>query len=258
LSGRQPFSHLEEFSMKQTHGRWLALAVVLAGAIGLAASLGQAADFKVEDGYTLLFNGKDLSGWRYGKDVLDGKTETPDKRFYVMEGAIVAAEKDKDGKGGIKDLYTVKDFAKAFNLKLEFRAAEKADSGVYIRGPQLQVRDFIRRKEKLSLTKFKNDGWNELDITVKDGIVTTTANGKAVTDKDVLEVTVKNGKPEAKLNGTTIDVSNIQVSVGAEALCLCNGELLEKMTKLPAKGGIGLQAETGKFEFRNIRIKEEK
>ena len=28
--------------------------------------------------------------------------------------------------------------------------------------------------------------------------------------------------------------------------------------KVPAKGGIGLQAESGKFEFRRIRIKEMK
>ena len=38
--------------------------------------------------------------------------------------------------------YTVQEFNKDFHLKLEFRAAPKADSGLYIRGPQLQVRDY--------------------------------------------------------------------------------------------------------------------
>ena len=122
-------------------------------------------------GYTQLFNGKDLSGWVYGKgdkaEKLDGKTETADKRFEVKDGAIVANAKDKDGKGGISDLWTAKEFDKDFNLKLEFKAGEKADSGVYIRGPQLQVRDFIRRGEQKQLKNFKNDDWNELDITVK-------------------------------------------------------------------------------------------
>ena len=33
------------------------------------------------------------------------------------------------------------------------------------------------------------------------------------------------------------------------------GILLEDMV-VPASGGVGLQAETGKFEFRNIRVKE--
>ena len=40
------------------------------------------------------------------------------------------------------------------------------------------------------------------------------------------------------------------------AECLCNGEPLEVMTNIPANGGIGLQAESGKFEFRRVRVKE--
>ena len=220
---------------------------------GLAVSLtGSAGD--VEPGYVSLFNGKDLTGWKYYKETdLTGKTETADKRFRVADGVIIAEE----GKG-IKDLYTVKAFNGEFNLKMEFRAALKADSGVYVRGPQLQVRDFIRRGEmKGKLTKFKNDDWNELDITVKNGVVSTVVNGKALTDKDSLELSVQNGKPVAKLNGTPVEVSKIDVSVGAVAKCLCNGEFMENM-KIPMKSaqGIGLQAETGKFEFRKIRIKE--
>ena len=240
------------------HTRWAALAMLLA--LGTACAEQASDDFKLEPGYTLLFNGKDLTGWKYmptPKENLDGKTETADKRFYVVEGAIVAAEKDKDGKGGIKDLYTVQDFDKDFNLKLEFRAGEKADSGVYLRGQQLQVRDYIRRGEQKQLTKYKNDGWNLLDITVKGGVVSTSVNGKAVTDKDELELTVKNGKPQAKLNGQAVEVAKVEVAVGGEATPLLNGEALTPPTlKIPSKGGIGVQAETGKFEFRRIRVKE--
>jgi hypothetical protein len=212
----------------------------------------RAGDGKIEPGYTSLFNGKDLTGWKYYKDNLDGKTETSDKRFTVENGTIVANE----GKG-IKDLFTKAEFNKDFNLKLEFRAAPKADSGVYVRGPQLQVRDYIRRKERAQLKQFKNDGWNELDITVKGGVVNTVVNGKKLTAKDSLEVTVKDGKPAALLNGKPVDVSKIEVSVGAVAHCLCNGEFLEDMS-VPMKSaqGVGLQAETGKFEFRRIRVKE--
>ena len=218
--------------------------------IGLAA-----AD---EAGYTILFNGKDLTGWQYpGKKgmALDGKTETSDKRFEVKDGIIIANEKDKDGKGGIKDLYTAKEFNKPFHLKLEFRAAPKADSGVYIRGPQLQVRDYPT-VGPYKTVKFKDADWNELDVVVRNGVVTTTVNGKPVTEKDVLELTVKDGKPTAKLNGKDVPVEAVAVSVGAAAECKCNGEVIEKAMKVPNKGGIGLQAEVGKFEFRRIRVKE--
>jgi hypothetical protein len=153
-------------------------------------------------GYTSLFNGKDLTGWRAGKMKLDGKAETANKKWHVTDGAIVI-----DGGGG-GDIYTVEEFNKDFHLKLEFRAARKADSGLYLRGVQLQVRDYPRAGP-YTKAKFKDDDWNELDITV----------------------------------------------TGNKALCKCNGDVIEKAYKIGAKGGIGLQSEGGKFEFRKIRIK---
>jgi hypothetical protein len=224
--------------------------VALIGSCASARFARGAGQDKLEPGFVSLFNGRDLTGWRYGKEVLDGKTATADQRFTAVDGVIIANE----GKG-IKDLYTVKDFAKDFQLKLEFRAGPKADNGVYVRGPQLQVRDYLRRGEQKHLKNFQNDGWNELDITVRAGQVETVVNGKKLTPKDSLEVTVKDGKPAANLNGKPVEVSNIQVSIGNIAHCLCNGEFLENM-KVPAKGPIGLQAETGKFEFRRLRVKD--
>src|SRR5262249_21143522 len=45
------------------------------------------------------------------------------------------------------------------------------------------------------------------------------------------------------------------VVTGTNAVCKCNDEIIEKAFKIGAKGSIGLQTETGKFEFRRIRIK---
>jgi hypothetical protein len=228
----------------------------------LFAAVGQtgiADDATPEEGYLSLFNGKDLTGWRYTampKVSLEGQTATPDGRITVENGAIVMNEKDTKGKGGIRDLYTIQNYPKNFRLRLEFRAGLKADSGVYVRGPQLQVRDYIRRNEQKHLKKFQNDGWNELDITVRNSVATTTVNGRTLTPKDTLEVTVKDGKPEARLNGKDVDIKKIEVAIGAVAECLCNGEKLESMRNIPPNGGVGLQAEAGKFEFRRVRIKE--
>ena len=231
-----------------------AICCVAAMLTSVPAPSGAGDDFTPEPGYVSLFNGKDLTNWKYGKETdLAGKTETADKRFRVEKGIIIAEE----GKG-IKDLYTIKTFNSEFHLKLEFRAALKADSGVYVRGPQLQVRDFIRRGEmKGKLTKFKNDDWNELDIIVKNAVPANLVNGKNLLDSDELIVLVKNNKAAATLNGKVVDISKIDLSIGPIANCLCNGELMENM-KVPLKSGqgIGLQAETGKFEFRRIRVKE--
>src|SRR5262249_47941193 len=181
-----PARHHNTFS--KDHTMRIALVPLFLLACALTSNAGD--DFKPEPGYVSLFNGKDLAGWKYYKETdLTGKTETADKRFRVADGIIIAEE----GKG-IKDLYTVKAYNTEFNLKMESRASLKAASGVYVRGPQLQVRDFIRRKEMLKqLTKFKNDDWNELDITVKNGVVSTVVNGKTLTDKDTLTLSVENG-----------------------------------------------------------------
>jgi hypothetical protein len=213
---------------------------------------------KPETGFVSLFNGKDLTGWTYrgAKDSLDGKTQTPDGRVAVEDGVIVMRKKDKDGKGGIKAIDTAAKYGKGFTLRLEFKAALKADSGVYVRGPQLQVRDFIRRNEQKQLKKFRNDDWNELEIVVQDGVTTTTVNGKALNPADQFEATFEGGRVKsATLNGKALDAKAVQVRKGSVARCSCNGEAFETMLNIPASGPIGLQAETGKFEFRRLRIK---
>ena len=223
-----------------------------------AAVLTKAADTPPEAGYVSLFNGKDLTGWSYkgSKEKLAGKTRTADGRVVVEDGVIVMKAKDVDGKSAIKELRTSKEYAKGFHLKLEFKASLKSDSGVYVRGPQLQVRDFIRRGEQKHLKKFIDDGWNTLDIIVRDDRVLATVDNKLLGPKDDLSVTVEKGKAAATFNGKKVDAKGVQFRMGSVAECLCNGEPLEIMLNIPAKGAIGLQAETGEFAFRNVRVKE--
>jgi hypothetical protein len=173
----------------------------------------------VEEGYTSLFNGKDLTGWEYGPvpvakkpiiEKLDGKVATRDMVFEVNNGVIVASGKR------IMALYTAREFDRDFVFKLEFRHTgekPKDNSGIYIRGPQLQL-DAVTEGGLTGvfrkLTRFKAGDWNEIEITVK----------------------------------------------GTEAVCKCNGELIGKALQVPEKGTIGLQSEYGRFEFRKIWIRE--
>src|ERR1700741_32747 len=77
-------------------------------------------DFKLEPGFTLLFNGKNLDGWREArgkKESLQGKTEAFGGRFKVADGKLVY---DPAVKG---DLYieTTKEFGKDVQIKFDFR-----------------------------------------------------------------------------------------------------------------------------------------
>jgi hypothetical protein len=138
-----------------------------------------------DDGFAPLANGKDLTGWGYrGKDgkfeSFDGKTESSEKRYTATPDGITV----NPGKG-LAQLWTAKSFPKDFELRLEFRASPNADSGVFLRGPQLQCRDYLVAGPYKNLKKYKPQDWNEMVVVVKDNVAHATCNG------EVLEAALK-------------------------------------------------------------------
>ena len=191
--------------------RWVSVGVGLLVLIGLAARHSDAEEGSSADvGFTNLITPNTLDGWKLGTEDLTGKTTTADGRFKLDGETIVIQGAEK-----IEDLYTVREFNTDFVLRLEFRADPKANSGLYIRGKQLQVRDYATIGPYKDLKDFHEGGWNAIEVKVT----------KAPTEG------------------------------GSVAECRCNGELLEQALEIPVTGGIGLQSETGKFEYRRIRIK---
>ena len=49
-----------------------------------------------------------------------------------------------------------------------------------------------------------------------------------------------------------------RVAKGKVARCTCKCEVLEDAFKVPETGSIGLEADRGQMEYRNIRLKETK
>lgn len=145
-----------------------------------------AEDFKPEPGFVSLFNGRDLTGWGYkGEPTRDGQTEASDGRYTAKEG-VLTVNPHTEGKGPrLRQLWTKQEFPKDFVLKLEFRAAVNADSGVFIRKPQLQCRDYLVAGPYKELKQYKPQEWNQLVVTVKDGVAHCTCNG------EVLEAALK-------------------------------------------------------------------
>ena len=143
----------------------------------LTLSMAHAADFKPEPGFVSLFNGKDLTGWGYRTNNFDGKKESPDGRYTARDGALVVNPREPRL---MQIIWTTKEFPKDFVLKLEFRAAVNADSGIFVRKPQLQCRDYpvAGPDQYKNLKKYKPQDWNEIEITVKDGVARCTCNGE--------------------------------------------------------------------------------
>jgi hypothetical protein len=167
--------------------------------------------FTPEEGFVSLFNGRDLTGWGFRPtseaDIqsakrwqasdpnaaawpivtsavqFEGKTESADGRYVAKNGRLVVTTPPEGRR--IQALWTTREFPKDFILKLEFRATPNADSGVFIRQPQLQCRDYVLAGPNKQLKQYKPQDWNEIVVTVKGGEAHATCNG------EVLEAAMK-------------------------------------------------------------------
>jgi Domain of Unknown Function (DUF1080) len=203
-------------------------------------------------GFTALFNGKDLEGWR-GGDTFDHRAYlamTPEARAKQdaewtadmrKHWSVQGDELVNDGNG--KYATTIKDYGD-FELYVEYRTVPLADSGIYLRGvPQVQIWDYTE-KAKFNLGSDKGSGglWN---------------NSPGAPGKDPL---VLADKPFGQWNKFHILMVGSRVSVWLNEKLVVDHALLEnfydRKTAIPAKGPIELQTHGGEIRWRNVFIRE--
>lgn len=106
-------------------------------------------DNTAPQGFSLLFNGKNLNGWK-------GLVADPPKRAKMTSEELAKAQAESDSKafqhwsvvdgviqydGKNNNLCTIKDFGD-FELIVDWKTGPHADSGIYLRGsPQVQIWD---------------------------------------------------------------------------------------------------------------------
>ncbi|MGI9244461.1 MAG: 3-keto-disaccharide hydrolase, partial [Verrucomicrobiales bacterium] len=149
------------------------------------------------EGYTTLFNGKDLSGWQ-------GAVEN----YEVKDGTLMC----KPGKGGT--LYAMDEYGD-FSFRMEFKLPPGGNNGVAVRAPikgdpawaafEIQTLDNTAEKYK-NLKPYQFHGsvyglvpakrgflrplgeWNYQDITFRGQHVTVTLNGTTIVDQDLSKI----------------------------------------------------------------------
>jgi outer membrane protein assembly factor BamB len=195
------------------------------------------------DGFTSLFNGKDLTGWIYGTT---GKGENKAGEGYkVKDGAIYCTKTD----GG--NLYTEKEYGD-FTLRFEFKLTENANNGIGIRAPltgdsayqgmEIQVLDDSGSAYK-SLRPAQYHG------SIYDVFPAERGHQKPVGEWNEEEITAKGTHVTVKLNGATI--------VDADLSTVTDPAVLKKHPGLKnEKGHIGFLGHGAHVEIRNLRIKE--
>ena len=165
--------------------------VIVLSTLFTAAS--DAEEWQPDPGFRSLFNGRDLTGWCFREKVdnksvsvgavaekFDGKSASSDAGRYSAKDGILTVNFPKGQERLIAQLYTVEEFPMDFVLKMEFRASPNADSGIFIRRPQLQCRDYLVAGPYKDLKKYKPQEWNQIEVVVKGGIAHCTCNGEVL------------------------------------------------------------------------------
>jgi len=201
--------------MRRTRRTASATVIILLTMVGIQQPP-TAAQAEAPQGFTPLFNGTDLTGWK-------GLVGNPKSRAAMSMEELSAAQKEADeimrahwkavdgalefdGKG--KSLCTDKEYGD-FELYVDWKILEGGDSGIYLRGsPQVQIwdtefQDYFRHgaengsgalwnnKDNPRFPLVKADKpvgqWNTIFIRMIGERVTVKLNGQLITDNVVME-----------------------------------------------------------------------
>lgn len=211
IPSRQKLPQLDPFMISRIAFTTCALLLLLPAATTKAAD--------IPEGFTPIFNGKDLTGW-YGMPHFDHrklKTMPEAERTTTLEKwnadaqahwSVENGELVNDGQGAY--LVSQKEYTD-YELVLEYKTVAKADSGIYLKWtPQVQIWDHTDEN------KFKHDAnlgsgglwnnskgaagknpaaladkpfgeWNQFKIRQVGARTTVTLNGKQVVDHAIME-----------------------------------------------------------------------
>jgi hypothetical protein len=231
--------------------------MILAGTIAVPVLADEKAgpnDNKAPDGFTLLFNGKDLTNWQAQIPLGKRLKLTPAEReelqkegdadvlphWMVVDGVIVLD--GKKGKYGW-NLGTVKDYGN-FEFMVDWKIEKNGDSGIYVRGlPQVQIwdSDSLGERFKDDLGKGSGGLWN--NPKGSKGKVPLKKADKPIGEWNTFDITMKGDNVTVKLNGElVVDDAPINPYWG--------------LKEVPKNGPIELQFHGDKLWFKNIYVRE--
>ncbi|MSR67021.1 MAG: DUF1080 domain-containing protein [Pedosphaera sp.] len=199
-------------------------------------------------GFTPLFNGRDLSGWK-GLPASPNDNPTNRAKLTVEQLAVAQAKADArmhahwsvkndalefDGKGD--SLVTARDY-RNFEMLVDWKILPKGDSGIYLRGtPQVQIWDprsgdtntvvgsgglynnQVNASKPLKAADHIVGDWNRFRILMVDDRVHIFLNGELVVNNTPLENYWERSKPvyasgpiELQNHGNTLWFRNVHI-----------------------------------------------
>jgi hypothetical protein len=243
------------FAFNKKHGDWFAMIIkhILAAMALLASPLvGFAVEPTPPEGFTAIFNGRDLAGWYGLNPHAVGKLEGERREANLKQQREEFAKHWRVENGELVNVgtgpyaTTEKDYGD-IELWIEYKTVPKADSGIYLRGtPQVQIWDINQLSDPKRPDRNPNRG--------SGGLFNNTPKSPG---RDPLAVA---DKPFGEWNAFRIRQIGTRTWVWLNDKLVVDDAMMEnfwdRSKPLADKGPIMLQTHGGEIRWRNIFVRE--
>ncbi len=235
----------------------LSMALLTLTSVNIVSDINKLTPLEKEEGWTLLFNGKTLEGWR-GYNM----KKIPDN-WTISENTLKVGGQ---GTGEAGDIIFNKKF-KNFDLKFEWKVSKGANSGVLYLGQEVQGLPFYMSANEyqvLDNISYPGNGEKRASASLYDMIAASPQNAKPALEWNTGEIIVKDGVVIHKQNGVVVvkfQLWNEDWSKMIHTSKFKDSPYLLNLGGEMRNGFIGLQSHIGKEKddfvwFKNIKLRE--
>jgi hypothetical protein len=233
------------------------IAAVIISSSACSQKVNTLSSVEKKDGWVLLFNGSDFSGWRQCNG-----TEMP-KNWVIEDNAmkVFTGEGKNPGQGAQGDIvYGNKQF-KDFELSIDWKASKMANSGIffnvrevpgqaiYYASPEIQVLDNVDATD--------NKIPSHLAGSLYDMMAADPKTVHPAGEWNTIVIRVENGKVTHTQNGVKVVEYELWSPMWDEMVQKSKFATFPGFTEgISKEGFIGLQDHGYPVWFRNIKIKE--
>jgi len=210
-----------------------------------------------EDGWVLMFNGKDFSGWRQ----CNGATMPPNWIIEDNAMKVFTGEGKEPGQGAGGDILFGENKYRNFELSIDWKASKMANSGIfynvrevpdkpiYYASPEIQVLDNVDATD--------NKIPSHLAGSLYDMIAADPATVNPAGEWNTIVVKVDNGKVTHTQNGVKVVEYTLWTPEWDALVENSKFKTFPGFTEgISEEGYIGLQDHGYTVWFRNIKIRE--
>jgi hypothetical protein len=233
--------------------------ITVAAALAVSLCLGAAAAAQAPNqlsaadqtaGWTLLFNGTSLDGWRAYK-----RPDSTGTRWIVKDNLLCLAPGDSTDTRGARDIVTTKAFSQ-FELAWDWRVSEGGNSG--LKYFVLEDRDSAIGHEYQLIDDAKHPdakiGPHRQTAALYDVMPAINRPTKPVGEWNTSRVVVKGNDVEHWLNGTKVLSYTLDSPALKEAIAKSKFKDVERFGK-PQNGLILLQDHGDAVCYRNVKVR---